>query len=49
MITEPVREGVIPAAAPMTAAERIARLARHAASDDEAIDAVRQALEEMLA
>ena len=49
MITEPVREGVVAAAAPMSAAERIARLARHAASDDEAIDAVRQALEEMLA
>ena len=49
MITEPVRESAtVTAAAPMTAAERIARLARHAASDDEAIEAVRQALEEIL-
>ena len=48
MITEPIREGTVQVAAPMTAAERIARLARHAASDAEAIEAVRQALEEML-
>ena len=32
----------------MTAAERIARLARQASSDTEAIEAVRKALEEML-
>jgi sulfate adenylyltransferase subunit 1 len=49
MITEPARGGVSTVAAPMSAAERIARLARHAASDDDAIEAVRQALEEMLA
>ena len=48
MITEPVREAAAAVAAPMSAAERIARLARHAVSDDEAIDAVRKALEEML-
>jgi sulfate adenylyltransferase subunit 1 (EFTu-like GTPase family) len=49
MITDPVREAAAAVAAPMSAAERIARLARHAGSDDEAIDAVRKALEEMLA
>ena len=50
MITEPVRESAaVKVAAPMTAAERIARLARGAASDAEAIEAVRNALEEMLA
>jgi sulfate adenylyltransferase large subunit len=49
MITDPVREATASVAAPMTAAERIARLARHAASDEEAIEAVRKALEEMLA
>jgi sulfate adenylyltransferase subunit 1 (EFTu-like GTPase family) len=48
MITDPIREATGPAAAPMTAAERIARLARHAASDDEAIELVRKALEDML-
>jgi bifunctional enzyme CysN/CysC len=48
MITDPVREAAAAVAAPMSAAERIARLARHASSDDEAIDAVRKALEEML-
>ena len=48
MITDPIREATIPVAAPMSAAERIARLARHAASDDQAIEAVRKALEELL-
>jgi sulfate adenylyltransferase subunit 1 len=48
MITEPVRESVATVAAPMSAAERIARLARHAASDADAIEAVRKALEELL-
>ena len=49
MITNAVRESAAaPAAAPVSAAERIALLARHAASDAEAIDAVRKALEEML-
>jgi sulfate adenylyltransferase large subunit len=48
MITEPVRAAVATVAAPMSAAERIARLARHAASDAEAVEAVRKALEEIL-
>jgi sulfate adenylyltransferase subunit 1 len=48
MITDPIRETATALAAPMTAAERIARLARHAPSDADAIEAVRQALEEML-
>jgi sulfate adenylyltransferase large subunit len=48
MITDPIREAVTSVAAPMTAAERIARLARNATSDAAAIEAVRQALEEML-
>jgi hypothetical protein len=34
--------------APVSAAERLALAARHAASDAEAIEAVRKALEEML-
>ena len=49
MITNAVREGAAAvAAAPVSAAERIALLARHAGSDGEAIEAVRKALEEML-
>ena len=49
MITNPVREGAKAAApAPVSAAERLALLARHAGSDREAIEAVRKALEEML-
>ncbi len=49
MILEPVRAGgPVHAAAPITFAERLAQLARRAASDEEAADAVRQALEEML-
>jgi sulfate adenylyltransferase large subunit len=48
MITDPVRESAAAVAAPMSAAERIARLARHASSDADAIEAVRHALEEML-
>jgi len=49
MIVNQVREGAAPAiAAPLTAAERIAQIARRAATDEEAIEAVRQALEEML-
>ena len=35
-------------AAPLSFAERLAHLARRAASDEEAADAVRKALEEML-
>jgi sulfate adenylyltransferase large subunit len=49
MIVNPIHDGVPAlAAAPVSAAERIALLARHASSDGEAIDAVRKALEEML-
>ena len=50
MIVNPIRAGMTPvaAAAPLTAAERIAQLARRAASDEEAAALVRQALEEML-
>jgi sulfate adenylyltransferase subunit 1 len=48
MITNLVRETAATAAAPQTAAERIAQLARGAASDAEAAALVRQALEEML-
>ena len=49
MIVNQMREGAAAAvAAPVTAAERIARLARGAASDEEAVALVRQALEEML-
>jgi sulfate adenylyltransferase large subunit len=49
MITNIVREGAAPqAAAPVSAAERLALLARHAGSNAEAIEAIRKALEEML-
>jgi sulfate adenylyltransferase subunit 1 (EFTu-like GTPase family) len=49
MIVNAVREGAAPvSAAPMTAAERIARLARGATNEEEAVALVRQALEEML-
>ena len=49
MITNAVREGPsVGVAAPVSAAERLALLARHAGSDADAIEAIRQALEEML-
>jgi sulfate adenylyltransferase subunit 1 len=49
MITNPVREGTTAVApAPVSAAERLALLARHAQTEAEAIEAVRKALEEML-
>jgi sulfate adenylyltransferase large subunit len=48
MITEPIRQAAAAATAPLTAAQRIAQLARRAASDEEAAEAVRLALEEML-
>jgi sulfate adenylyltransferase large subunit len=49
MITNGVREGIpAAAAAPVSVAERLARLARGAASDAEAAELVRQALEDML-
>ncbi len=50
MIANIVHEGAAAlGAAPVTSAERIARLARGAASDEEATVLVRQAIEEMLA
>jgi sulfate adenylyltransferase large subunit len=49
MITAPVREAGSPAVeAPLSAAERLARLARSAGSDREAADAVARALEALL-
>jgi sulfate adenylyltransferase large subunit len=49
MITEAVRETATPhAAAPLSFAERIAQMARRASSDEEAAEAVRKALEDML-
>jgi sulfate adenylyltransferase large subunit len=49
MITDPVREVGHHHTAPLTFAERLAHLARRASSDEEAAEAVRKALEEMLA
>jgi sulfate adenylyltransferase subunit 1 (EFTu-like GTPase family) len=48
MITEPVREGATAQPAPPSFAERLAHIARRAGSDEEAADAVRKAIEEML-
>jgi sulfate adenylyltransferase large subunit len=48
LITDPVREASHLQAAPLTFAERLAHMARRAASDEEAADLVRKALEEML-
>jgi sulfate adenylyltransferase large subunit len=48
MITEPIRETTHLHAAPLTFAERLAHMARRAASDEEAADLIRRALEEML-
>ena len=48
MIIEPVRDGATAHTAPLTFAERLAHLARRAASDEEAAEEVRKALEEML-
>ena len=48
MITEPIRQAPTVHTAPLTFAERLAHLARRAASDEEAAEAVRKALEEML-
>jgi sulfate adenylyltransferase subunit 1 (EFTu-like GTPase family) len=50
MITEPVRAATASVqAAPLSVAERLAHLARRAASDEEAAEAVRKVLEDMLA
>jgi len=48
MITEPIRQTATLHTAPLTFAERLAHLARRAGSDEEAAEAVRKALEEML-
>jgi sulfate adenylyltransferase subunit 1 (EFTu-like GTPase family) len=48
MIVNAIREGAAVVAAPLTAAERIAQMARRATSDEEAAELVRKALEEML-
>jgi len=48
MIVEPVRETTHVHTAPLTFAERLAHMARRAASDEEAAEIVRKALEDML-
>jgi hypothetical protein len=48
MIAESVRERSGAGAAKPTAAERLARVARGAANEAEAVEAVRKALEELL-
>jgi sulfate adenylyltransferase subunit 1 (EFTu-like GTPase family) len=49
MITDPLRDAAdTHHPAPLSFAERIAHIARRAASDEEAAEAVRKALEEML-
>jgi sulfate adenylyltransferase subunit 1 len=48
MITNPLRAATEVQGAPLTFAERLAHLARRAASDQEAAEAIRKALEEML-
>jgi len=48
MITNPLQHTVRPVTAPISAAERLALLARHAGSDAEAVEAMRRALEELL-
>jgi len=48
MITEPGRKNAEAHSAPLSVAERLAQLARRAASDEEAAEAIRKALEELL-
>ena len=48
MISNPLTHVVRPVNAPISAAERLALLARHAGSDAEAVEAIRKALEELL-
>jgi sulfate adenylyltransferase large subunit len=48
MITEPMREATEMHKAPLSFAERLAHIARRAASDEEAADAVSKALEDLL-
>ena len=49
MIVNPLHHPVARVNAPISAAERLALLARHAGSDAEAVEAIRKALEELLA
>ena len=49
MITQPLHAAVPAHGAPRSFAQRVAHMARHAASDEEAADLVRKAIEEMLA
>ena len=49
MIVNPLHHSVAATSAPISAAERLALLARHAGSDAEAVEAIRKALEELLA
>jgi sulfate adenylyltransferase large subunit len=48
MITNPLHHVVRAVNAPISAAERLALLARHAGSDAEAVEAIRKALEDLL-
>jgi sulfate adenylyltransferase subunit 1 (EFTu-like GTPase family) len=48
MITHAVRDSATPGSAPVTAAERLALLARRAGSDADAVKAIEKALEEIL-
>jgi len=48
MISNPLTHTVRSVNAPISAAERLALLARHAGSDAEAVEAIRKALEELL-
>jgi sulfate adenylyltransferase large subunit len=48
MISNPLTHTVRSVSAPISAAERLALLARHAGSDAEAVEAIRKALEELL-
>jgi len=48
MISNPLTHTVRSVTAPISAAERLALLARHAGSDAEAVEAIRKALEELL-
>jgi bifunctional enzyme CysN/CysC len=48
MISNPIRQTATVHTAPLSFAQRLAQLARRAGSDEEAAEAVRKALEEML-
>ena len=49
MITNPLYHASAIVNAPISAAERLAQLARRAGSDAEAVEAIRKALEDLLA